>query len=128
MPEFLKHLKLCPACGRDLGDHLFSFLASTPVKVNEDPRAVSFLRSIKDHNWREVMSFQQWEGGYDDYELYGIRAEDHPLVLVTVWNPFELFYNEKTVDIEVLNETDSREVLALAGNKEWNPVRDVAHR
>src|SRR5687768_17757973 len=107
MREFVNNLPVCPACGRRLGDHQFSLLASVPVKQNDDPQVMTFLKAIKNHDWPGVLSFQQWEGGYDDYELYGIRAEDHPVVLVTVLDPFELFYSERIVETEALNEVDS---------------------
>ena len=108
-----------------MGDHRFSLLASVPVKQNDDPQVVTFLKAIKNRDWPGVLSFQQWEGGYDDYELYGIRAEYHPVVLVTVWDPFELFYNERIVEIEALNEVDSKELLILAGGKEWKSSAEI---
>ena len=85
----------------------------------------NFLTAIKNHDWPGVLSFQQWQGGYDDYELYGIRAEDHPVVLVTGWDPFELFYSERIVETEALNEVDSRELLTLARGKEWKTSAEI---
>lgn len=125
MPEFVNHLGNCPACGRQFGDHQFSLLASVPVKQNDDPRVRSFLNAIENHDWPGVLSFQQWEGGHDDYELYGIRAKDHPVVLVTIWDPFELFYNERIIETEVLNEVDSSELLTLARGKEWKTSAEI---
>lgn len=123
--SFVNQLEVCPACGRHLGDHQFSLFASVPVKQNDDPRVMNFLQAIKNHDWAGVLSFQEWEGGYDDYELYGIRAEDHPMVLITVWDPFELFYNERIVETEALNEVDSGELLILAEGKEWKSSAEI---
>lgn len=55
----------------------------------------------------------------------GIRAEDYPVVLVTVWDPFELFYNERIIETEVLNEVDSSELLTLARGKEWKTSAEI---
>jgi hypothetical protein len=98
-------------------------LASIPLKDAGDPLAKTFQNAVRNHDWNRVLAFQEWDGGYDNYELYGIRSTDHPLVLVIVWDPLELFYNEKIVDTEILNETDSRELLSLTVNKEWEFVR-----
>ena len=125
MPEFLKQLKACPACGGQLEDHRFSLLASAPVKVNDDPQVLTLLKAIKNHDWSIVFFFQDWEGTYDNYELYGIRGENHPLVLVTVWDPVELFHSESVVDTDTLDELQSNELLRLAGIK-WKPYSEIA--
>lgn len=124
MSEFVKQLKVCPACGGHLEDHRFALFASVPVKENDDPQVLTFMRAIKSYEWRTVLAFQNWDGGYDNYELYGIRAENHPVVLVTVWDPFELFYNERIVDTEVLDEIQSNELLALAGDQ-WKSSSEI---
>ena len=116
--------RVCPACNGHLGDHRFAVLASVPIKENDDPQVLILLRAIKNHDWRTVLAFQDWEGGYDNYELYGIRGENHPVVLVTVWDPFELFYNERIVDTEVLDETESNKLLALAGDT-WKSPSEI---
>jgi hypothetical protein len=125
MSDFVKQLTACPACGGNLGDHHFALLASVPVKENDDPQVLTLLRAIKNRDWLTVLAFQDWEGGYDDYELYGIRGENHPVVLVTVWDPFELFYNERIVDTEVLDEIESHKLLTLAGHKWKSPSQTV---
>jgi len=125
MAEFLEKLEVCPGCSRKWGGHLFSMLASVPLKENDDPQVITFLRAIKNHHWKSVLAFQEWEGGYDNYELFGIRSEDHPMVLVTVRDPFELFYTDRIVETEVLNEIDSREILSLAEDKEWKSSSEI---
>jgi hypothetical protein len=94
-------------------------LASVPLREDDDPQVMTFLRAIKNRHWKSALAFQEWEGGYDNYELYGIRSADHPMVLVTVRDPFELFHTDSIVETEVLNEIESRELLTLAADKEW---------
>jgi hypothetical protein len=117
--------RVCPACSGHSREHRFALLASVPVKENDDPQVLILLRAIKNHDWHTVLAFQDWEGGSDNYELYGIRGENHPVVLVTVWDPFELFYNERIVDTEVLDETESNKLLALAGDT-WKSASEIA--
>lgn len=100
-------------------------LASTPIKANSDDSSRAFLQAIKNHDWANVLGFQDWEGGFDDYELYAIRAAAHPLVLVTVLDPVELFFNEKVIDTEILNKTDSDELLSFAAKKKWHSPSDI---
>lgn len=47
------------------------------------------------------------------------------MVLVTIWDPFELFYNERIIETEVLNEVDSSELLILASGKEWKTSAEI---
>lgn len=85
-----------------------------------------FLQAIKNHDWEKVLGFQEWQGGFDDYELYAIRAAIHPLVLITVLDPVELSFTERVIDTEILNKTDSDELLSLAAKKKWQFPSDIS--
>lgn len=120
MTEFLEQLGVCPACHQAFADHSIAMIASFPVKTDSDPRAAAVLEAIKNRDWGVVLAFTDWEGGVDDYELYAIRAASHPVVLVTVWDPVELFFTDRVVKTEILDETASAELLALTTTKTWH--------
>ena len=119
--EFIKRLQFCPGCRRTFDDHQILMLASAPIGANSDNCATVFLKAIKNHDWANVLSFQEWQGGSDNYELYAIRSTGHPLVLVTVLDPVELFFDDRVIETEMLKKSDSDELLSMAARMKGTP-------
>ena len=113
----------CPNCGRELTGHLYSLLASDVIDRKEgQQRLIEFFESLKSHDWRKLLTFQQWEGVSDNVELFGILCGPDSVVLVVIRRPFELYDNDEILAIEALGEVDSKSLLGLVKDKNWKTI------
>jgi hypothetical protein len=112
-------LARCPHCHRELTGHSYSLLAAQVVERDAQRGLLEFFESLKAHDWLKLLSFQRWEGGSDNVELYGILCDFAWVVLVVVRSPLELFEHDEILGIEVLEEADSKALLDAAKGKSW---------
>jgi hypothetical protein len=122
----LSKLEKCPFCGRAMLGHSNSLLASVVINHKDPRRLHEFFEAMKSHRWAEMLAFQEWEGGQDDLELYGLRCQYDRVNLVIVRSPVELYDNDEIIGIEALSEEVSQDLLAHVTEKEWTPVESVS--
>ncbi len=118
----LSKLEKCPGCGDTIADHSVSLLASMVIDREDKRRLHAFFDALKCRRWTELLASQDWEGGEDDVELYGIRCKSDRVTLVVVRSPFELLASDEIIGVEVLTKEESRDLLALVEQEKWKAV------
>lgn len=85
---------------------------------NKD-RVEKFLSSIREHKWKEVLSFDEFDKFDDTLAFQVIRCPFGRAVWVITREPYSLDDPYLIAESEVLNSTESQILLDLITEEKW---------
>ncbi|MCM3869729.1 MAG: hypothetical protein ND895_03375 [Pyrinomonadaceae bacterium] len=112
-------LKSCPACARNLDDHLYASFAITVASPDNKERLGEFCRLLKSHDWSRLRQFDDFDPLQNAIEAFAVKCVSSAIVLLAVRNPFELFDSNEVLDCEVLDSTAGKELDSLIEADKW---------
>ena len=114
-------LKQCPICFNSFSGHWYAMFA-TVVFVQENKVLIEkFLSALEQHNWKEAAQFQDWDPVSDDLEAYALKCSSGNAALVIIESPYELYYNNSLMRIEVLSSSIASDFLSSVASDRWRP-------
>lgn len=127
--ELRRMLDNCPICDSGFGGHFYALFATTVMdkQAQEGSRTFEFLKTLKEHRWREALRFQDWEDSRDDAEAYAVRCHTGRLGLLLVSSPHDPQSSDTVVHFEVLDVANGEELTALISPDRWEQLQPRSH-
>jgi hypothetical protein len=122
MNSQLAGMEACPGCSKNFKGHRFALLSSLIEDKLNPEHSERFFEDIEKRSWKNLLSTKEWEPTADVLKLYAIKCPYGGMPTVLVRSPFELFYDDYILSIEVLNSIDSQALMDLASDLNWKPL------
>jgi hypothetical protein len=107
----------CSTCQGDFMGHEGYVLASVILDAGNH-RSGELADLISAHEWERAVKYQEWKGDRDERMYYVVRCPNDPrLTLVTRLSVWELWLDDKTEWVEILDDESARVVARLAGDR-----------
>jgi hypothetical protein len=117
--EIRRMLKFCPVCQKHFGDHSYALFAITVASIDRSTRLREFFDTLKAHDWRKAMEFEEFEGSLNSAEAFALKCMSGKVVLLMVRDPFELFDANEILDYEILDSSTGEELVSLIDSGKW---------
>jgi hypothetical protein len=117
--EIRRMLKSCPACQQNLDDHSYALFAITVASNDRRARLSEFFDTLKAHDWRKAMEFEEFEGLLNAAEAFALECVSGAVVLLLVRDPFELYDAHEILDCEILDSSTDEELVSLIDSIKW---------
>jgi hypothetical protein len=80
----------CPVCRRSLKGHYRRLVATTSLRQRNDGKPDPMLSALIQHDWSELVEFQEWEGDQPNAEVYLIECPSGGFSVSMIRSPFQL--------------------------------------
>lgn len=111
----------CPHCDQKLNDHQYRLIASIVSEPGHLDTFRELLSAIEKHEWQKVRTFQRWEGGRTNAEVYELKCPDAARSVVVVSAPFAL---EEPYTLMHQEEADDVAVPGIPNESDaWHTIR-----
>lgn len=117
---FVKAFGRCPICDQEFVDHYFTLLGVIPAGQVEAVK--DLINKVKNHQWLAAKEVQKFEPSEDALEVHVLRCAGGRLAAVIIEDPFELYFNPRVVEYEVLDDAQSQDLKAVVGEARWRSV------
>jgi hypothetical protein len=118
-PELRRMLKSCPVCQGHLDNHSYALFAITVASTDRRTRLREFFDTLKAHDWRKAMEFEEFEGLLNLAEAFALKCVSGAVVLLMVRDSFELYDANEIVDYEILDSSTGEELVSLIDSGKW---------
>jgi hypothetical protein len=108
----------CGLCPKPLSEHDWAMFASTVASKENMPRLKEFFEKVKEHDWRSVATFNDFDATEDDVLVYAVRCESGGSVAV-VRSPFELYENDELYLRETVTPDEMSVIERLIPSTSW---------
>lgn len=109
----------CPVCNQNFTSHLYTRFAITIFTRERQHRIAEFLKALREHRWRDVMEFNEFDGMEDALVAHALRCGGRQIVWLVIREPYELGDSPTLVEQEILNLENSREIESLISQDSW---------
>ncbi|MBI3845901.1 MAG: hypothetical protein HY292_14805 [Planctomycetes bacterium] len=106
----------CPACGGPFGGHEYALFASG---VCGRPSATMLADALEKDDWPRVVKCHDWEGSENNAEVFAVRCANGGMVVLVVFDPFDLFLNAETIELKVLSHSEGHDLDQLIDRAKW---------
>ncbi len=115
-------LDSCPVCKKVHSKHAYALVAMAVFEKGKAKSAYDLLNEISLRHWREVVSYQDWDGSVDDVLVYAIKCSPDQIALLIVEDPYEPGANERLIQCELLDTEESREFESAVPEEGWRLI------
>lgn len=114
----------CPSCKQALFGHWGYSLGGVVLfdDVNRMAVAEEFQRSVEVRDWVGLQTRHAFDATKDALEARALKCPDGSIAVLTVFDPFELYDNQRIVATAMLSESESIALDALINQQQWLPV------
>jgi hypothetical protein len=99
-----KAIGACPACGGALDGHRYKLVASVVLDPDSGDAAARLLAALKNHDWGNVVGFQEWKGDSNNAEVYLLACPSGVLSIVEIASPVEIWASGYVIHTERVEE------------------------
>jgi hypothetical protein len=109
----------CGQCPKPLTEHDWAMFASTAASERNKPRLTQFFERVKEHDWRSVATFMDFDATENDVLVYVVRCVSGGFVAV-VRSPFELYESEELYLRETVTAAEIAVIESLIPSTSWH--------
>ena len=108
----------CSQCPKALAEHDWAGLASAVVTEQNKERLTTFLEKVKEHDWRSVATFQDYDATHDDMLVFAVRCISGGFVFI-VRSPLELWEDDEVHLCEAVTPAETMEIESYIPSDSW---------
>lgn len=108
----------CSQCPKPLAEHEWAGFASTAASEKNKGRLTDFFDKVKEHDWRSVAKFQDYDATQNDMLVFAVRCVSGGFIFV-VRSPHELHENDEVYLRETVTAVEMLEIESLAPSISW---------
>src|SRR5579871_4555630 len=83
-------LSPCPRCGLSIDGHAYHLIAGTVLEPQRAGGLDALLAAVRNHDWKALRAFQNWEGAQNNAEVYAVRCSNASINVNVIFAPFAL--------------------------------------
>jgi hypothetical protein len=112
-------IRVCGSCGQALSNHQFALFASVIAGQQEVPRLTAFFQLVRQHEWRSLGKFQEWDGTRDVVQAFAIRCPTGAMQMIALKDFFDPLAANELYLQENLEPTEANVLLTLLPPDKW---------
>lgn len=109
----------CNQCPKPLAEHDWAGFASTVASEQNKGRLTDFFNKVKEHDWRSVATFHDYDATQDDMLAFAVRCVSGGFVFV-VRSPFELWQDDELHLREAITPAEMKEIESHIPSDSWH--------
>lgn len=109
----------CTQCPKSLAEHDWAGFASTVASERNKERLTDFFEKVKEHDWRSVAKFQDYDATQNDMLVFAVRCVSGGFVFV-VRSPFELWQDDELCLRETVTTDEMSAIESLIPSDSWH--------
>ncbi|HWC99824.1 MAG TPA: hypothetical protein VG456_23850 [Candidatus Sulfopaludibacter sp.] len=117
----------CSQCPKPLAEHDWAGFASTVASERNKDRLTEFFEKVKEHDWRSVSKFQDYDATQNDMLVFAVRCVSGGFVFV-VRSPFELWQDDELYLRETVTPVEMSEIESLISSDSWHVGKPSENR
>ncbi len=111
----------CPVCSANIEGHSFILVASVALSRAQKPFLVQFFSAVRQRNWSQLVTFDDWDSTSDDLLAYVIRGDHAGGVMIVVKDVAEPYERDEVFLQEILTGEEMTSLTNTA-RAEWKPM------
>lgn len=117
----------CSQCPKAFPEHEWALFATTVATKQNKDRLTEFFEKVKEHDWRSVAKFQDFDATQNDMLVFAVRCVSGGFVFV-VRSPFELWEDDEVYLREPVTQAEMAEIESHIQPDSWNASTSAGSR
>jgi hypothetical protein len=117
----------CSQCPKPFPEHDWAGFASTVASEQNKDRLTDFFEKVKEHDWRSVAKFQDYDATQNDMLVFAVRCVSGGFVFI-VRSPFELWEDDEVYLREAVTPAEMAEIESWIPPDSWQVSTSAGSR